>query len=729
MLNYNYDRKNNYYDIVYNTKDGVQRETHKFKPLRVVEDTNGKYTNLEGIQRFKICDGDYKNTHSMYTCLYRDKYKEPDYYLNTVLQLPEETLNKIITPNLIFYDIETNEYASKDYGKDKGRINSIAYIFDGKENVLVKGVDGTEREIIIKFLNYCDHNDVMGLVGFNSKEFDNPVLFNRAKALGIRSPSLNQYTNCNIDVMVLARVFQYVPKGQYISLENLALKLGLPGGKTDTGYYNPVTLYEQALNDPGAMETFKEYNIQDVRLTLECFEAMESEQQLNELFKQTLTPYNKVQYNSVLLNAYTCKEAMKDHKVINEPLNKPIKFKNNGGYNHDIGSDTLEIYNNIGVFDIVSYYPHLLQLIGADPTYEYPNINRTTGEIFKFEYVPNGYLSKLSKDLYESRAKTKQERDKYKPETEEYKRLDFEQQTKKIIVNSLYGVLNQKGNYYILKNELLGATITALGRDLLSHIIETFEGVYGKTDSVFIPLRDGVDPDVLLNALNQEINKFFKDKYNLDNATDNGQLVRFEVDDVLKQFIVKDKNNYVKVSQDGKVKLKGSSFINSRHSEFEGDVTQVILNGVIAGESKDAIVSDVLRFTGNTLKMGKPLDYYSYLLGLSEKQKNNLKHSGRSYMDKHNITYFYGFKYYACRVVGFIQDYIMYPKGYTVKDYILYKPFAYEQAINRLTETKIITKTEATKLKREYNVKKAINRKRDDGQVELHTPIKPRNTW
>ena len=64
-----------------------------------------------------------------------------------------------------------------------------------------------------------------------------------------------------------------------------------------------------------------------------------------------------------------------------------------------------------------------------------------------------------------------------------------------------------------------------------------------------------------------------------------------------------------------------------------------------------------------------------------------------------------------------------------IKDYILYKPFAYEQAINRLTETKIITKTEATKLKREYNVKKAINRKRDDGQVELHTPIKPRNTW
>lgn len=729
MLNYTYDKANNYYDIIYNTKDGIQRETYKFNPLKVVEDPDGVYTDLEETTRFSVCEGNNFKSRYMYTCLYSSKRKKTDYYLNSILQLPEDTINKIITPKLLFYDIETNEYASKDKGQNKGRINSIAYIFESKEHVLVKDVDGTEREILIKFFDYCNRNDIMGLVGFNSKEFDDPILFNRAKELGVKTYELSRYSNCNIDVMILARVFQYVPKGQYISLENLALKLGVSGGKTDTGYYNPVTLYEKALNDPEAMETFKEYNIQDVRLTVECFEGMESEQQLNELFKQTLTPYNKVQYNSVLLNHFTCKEAMRDRKVITKPLNKPIQFKNNGGYNHPTENNTLGIYTNIGVFDIVSYYPHLLQLIGADPTYDYENINRETGEIKKFKEVPNGYLAKLSKDLYESRAKTKQQRNEYKPDTEEYKRLDFEQQTKKIIVNSLYGVLTQKGDYYILKNELIGATITALGRDLLTHIIETFNGVYGKTDSVFIPLLGDTDPNELLDTLNNEINKFFKTKYNLDNTTSNGQLIRFEIDDVLKKFIVKDKNNYVKVLQDGAIKLKGSSFINTRHSEFERDITQTILNNVVAGKTKNDIVSNVLNFTQNTLDSGKPLDYYSYWLGLSEKQKNNLKHSGRSYMDIHNITYFYGFKYYVCRVVGFQQDYIMYPKGYNVTDYPLYKPFAYEQAINRLTETKIITKKESEIFKREYNVRKAINHKKDDNQTKLFTPIKPRSTW
>ena len=49
------------------------------------------------------------------------------------------------------------------------------------------------------------------------------------------------------------------------------------------------------------METFKEYNIEDVRLTIKCFKGMKSEQQLNELFKQTLTPYNKIQYNKYIV--------------------------------------------------------------------------------------------------------------------------------------------------------------------------------------------------------------------------------------------------------------------------------------------------------------------------------------------------------------------------------------------------------------------------------------------
>lgn len=722
MLNFNYNKERNTYNIIYNTDDGIKTLSETYEPLKVVEDPHGIYTNLDNSKTFSRANKDNESSADyMYTCLYNPKYNKPDYYLNTVLQ-HLEILDNIRSPRLLFYDIETNEYAVEDAGKDKGRINSIAYIFDNEEHILVKDIDGTEREILTKFFKYCQDKEVMGLVGYNSFKFDNLVLFNRARALNVDSKGL-QYNNCNLDVMELANIFQYIPKGQHMSLESLANKLGINEAKTDTSYYNPVTLYNDALKDPELMKTFKEYNIQDVRLTIKCFEGMESEQQLNELFKQTLTPFNKMQYNSTLLNCYTCKEALQDKKVINESVDTPIKFKNSGGFNYYKETDTLQQYNNVCVFDIVSYYPHLLQIIGADPTHEYSNINRSTGEISKFKEVPNGYLAKLSKDLYESRAKTKQERDKHKKDSEEYKTLDFEQQTKKIIVNSLYGVLSQKGNYYVLKNELIGATITALGRDLLNHIIETFNGVYGKTDSVFIPLLGDTDSKVLLDTLNQEINKYFKTKYNLENKTKDGQLIRFEIDDVLKQLIVKDKNNYIKVSENGNIKLKGSSFYNSQLSDFEQDLNQVIIEKLVDGSNQENIIKVLENFTETKLNEIQQLDYYSSLIGLSEKRKDQVKYSGRSYMDKHNIQYLYGFKYYICRVVGFQQDYIMYPKGYKVTDYELYRPYAYEMMANRLKNTKVISKSEAESLKQKHHVIKAKNNKVDKGQSNLFTPI------
>ena len=196
----------------------------------------------------------------------------------------------------------------------------------------------------------------------------------------------------------------------------------------------------------------------------------------------------------------------------------------------------------------------------------------------------------------------------------------------------------------------------------------------------------------------------------------------FELDDVLEKLIVKDKNNYIKVSENGSIKLKGSSFNNSKLSNFEKDLNRVIIEKLVPGAKTEDIIKTLEDFTETQLKENKPLDYYSYLIGLSEKSKNDLKYTGRLYMDEHNIEYLYGFKYYACRVTGFKQDYIMYPKGYTVEDYKLYKPFAFEQMADRLKNTKVINTSEANRLKQKHHVTKAKNNKINDNQTDLFTP-------
>ena len=391
MLNINHN-KNNKVSVQFNTKNGVKVELEEFKEL--------VHTKGNSI----VPD---------YTCLYENmKYgkKRFNYFLNTVLQLSENFINKLQFPKLVFYDIET------DRGADdlkNSEVNSIAWIDnDNEEYCLIKGVDGSEKEIIKGFIDYCNENNIMGVVGHNSYWFDNKIMIKRCKHHKINYNLF--YKHCNLDTMILASFLQFT-NNKYTGLNDLADLLSVEENKTDTGIYNPVTLYNEAIKEyengnEEKIKLFRKYNIQDVRLCKTCFEKMNVKPQLTELFKQSRCPFNKIQYNTVLLNHYTCKYLHSQNIKVSESVNTEIKFENAGGYNYYRESDELQVYNNVLIADIISYYPHLLMLINADPYNQYENINRETGEIKPFGKSDKvGLICELSKGLYESRAETKKE--------------------------------------------------------------------------------------------------------------------------------------------------------------------------------------------------------------------------------------------------------------------------------------------------------------------------------
>ncbi len=702
--------KNNTIKIVYNTVDGIKEEIKDYPVLKVKTDTGGNYKDLTGTEYNLIANtNDNENSILAYTCL-KNKYNKIDYFLNTVLELENKFIDDLVSPELIFYDIETD---STD--PETSKITSIAWVDkENKEYCYVHGVDGTETEIIQKFLDYCKDNKVMGLVGHNSFEFDNKVMIRRCKDLKISDYSIFYY-DCNLDTMILSNFLQYTPN-KMISLNNLAKLLKINDSKTNTGIYNPITLYYEALEDDNKLELFKKYNIQDVHLCKACFEAMNSLKQLEELFKQTLCPFKKLSYNQSLLNSFTCKYLYSNNIVVPESVNTPIEFENKGGYNYYKESEQLTIHKNVLVLDIVSYYPHLLMLIGADPTNEYKNVDRTTGTINKFEdNLIDGILGQLSKLLYESRAKIKKEMNQTTdPELKE--QLNHEQQAKKIIVNSLYGVLSQKKGYYVLKNELLGATITALGRDLLKNIVKNFNVLYAKTDSIFIPLKEDDKPKIILNQLNIYINKFFKENYNLENTTSNGQLVRFEIDSILDYLIIKDKNNYVKINN-GEFNFKGSSFTNAKMSPFENELTNNVLNELLKDNNID-IVDNAIKFTEQQLQ-DQDLNYFSKLVKLSKKQENNKIMKGRVFMEDNNIPYTFGFKYLSCRVEHPKYDYILYPPEYN-PDLTIKHEYVYELLCKQLKNMKIINHKKYNKLFKKF--------KNSNNQIKITDKTKPVKT-
>lgn len=712
MLNINKINRNKI-KLTYNTSNGVKTEKKNIKPLKIQRVKKGDYSTLNNI-KYNINPG--VNNYAFH-CLNNNST-----FLNTILQMREDFIKNLETPSIVFYDIETNEYSIPSENNEiskNARINSIAWIdnSNNEEYCLVKGIDGTEKEIIETFAKYCIDHNIMSLIGHNNFKFDNKVMITRMKALKIQE-GINIFDNdCNLDTMVLASFLQY-SNNKWINLNDLAELLGINDYKTDTGIHNPVTLYNKALqdNDDKQLQLFKEYNIQDVRLTKKCFESMNALPQLKELFKETLCPFNKMHYNQELLNSYTCKEALENHIVIPKSLNTRISFKNEGGLNLYEESTQLDIYENVVCFDIVSYYPHLLMLIGADPTEKYENINRETGEIKPFSKIPDGFLSKLSKKLYESRAKVKSSIEKTK-DKEKLEKLNHEEKSKKIIVNSLYGVLSQKKGNYILKNELIGATITKLGRDLLYNIFKEFNGIYAKTDSIFIQLKNNQTPEDLLSKLNNYINTFFNKKYNLNNIKEDGtQLIRFKIDSLLKKIIIKSKNEYVKIT-DNKYIMKGSTFKSSTLSPFENDLNKIVIDNLVTNNTKtDDILNIVETFVKNTLKKDKPLNYYSKLEKLSSKTKKHKIQNGLKYMDNNNIPYTFNYRYLYCRVQSDKYDYITYPKHYNPENLQINTNYVYDLMIKQLKKLKIINNEKENELKKKYNT------------IQKNTSKKPQNS-
>jgi DNA polymerase elongation subunit (family B) len=122
-------------------------------------------------------------------------------------------------------------------------------------------------------------------------------------------------------------------------------------------------------------------------------------------------------------------------------------------------------------------------------------------------YCKIGVLPSLELELLTKRDEMKKARDKFEPGTPEYRILESEQGIFKEVLNSLYGVSSFE--YFILFNQYVSASITAIARELIHHILENakfqkYVPRYGDTDSCFISLRGNTIQEVVEEA------KFFE---------------------------------------------------------------------------------------------------------------------------------------------------------------------------------------------------------------------------
>jgi len=119
----------------------------------------------------------------------------------------------------------------------------------------------------------------------------------------------------------------------------------------------------------------------------------------------------------------------------------------------------------------------------------------------------------------------------------------------KILANASYGVFSKARGSGV--NEVVSAYIFFRGNQVLNtvqRIVEQKYGrrvVYGDTDSVFIELREGDDPEKLAESINRDVKVVLGDSFNL------------KLEDVHDIIVVYGKKNYVALSKSGEVIIKG----------------------------------------------------------------------------------------------------------------------------------------------------------------------------
>lgn len=229
------------------------------------------------------------------------------------------------------------------------------------------------------------------------------------------------------------------------------------------------------------------------------------------------------QINSIMMRAYL----QNGHSLPKESEQEQYEGALTGG---NVG-----IYKNIFKVDVASLYPSIM--------IQY--------EVYDDQKDPNRYFLDLVKTLTEQRLQNKK---KAKDTGERYYK-DLEQ-SQKILINSCYGFLGSKG--LLFNSPKKASFVTEKGREILQQSIDwcrskNFTIVNYDTDSVAFTKHDqSFIPKEERNELLRELNSLYPEK------------IRFEDDGYYIHFIVSAAKNYILKSEDGKVKIKGSSLKDSK---------------------------------------------------------------------------------------------------------------------------------------------------------------------
>ncbi|MFW6448490.1 MAG: DNA-directed DNA polymerase [Halobacteriota archaeon] len=443
-----------------------------------------------------------------------------------------EPVDLAVDPRVFFFDIEVDD--RRGFPEDgEEPIISIAAHDSGTDGYLVwlfeapEGLDGAdvsldgfetlegdtavevrsfeaEAAMLDDFLSYVEASGVDLLSGWNADDFDVPYLLDRLDRLDPdadedlsieRLSRVGEVWRSNFgapdvkgrvvfDLLYAYRRTQFTELDSY-RLEDVAQEeLGVgkeryPGAIGDLWEEDPQRLLE--------------YNLRDVELCVELDRKQEVIAFWDEVRRLVGCQLADAPTPGDTVDMYILHKVHGDWVLPSRGRQQGEAYEGGAVFEPITG-----IRENVGVFDLASLYPNCMRTINASPetkvdpsTYEGETHRAPNGIHFRKE--PDGIIRSLVSELLEERDSLKVNRDTYRPDSEEFERLDRQQQSVKVIMNSLYGVLGWVR--FRLYDQQMGAAVTATGREVIQHTKRVVEDVnktviYGDTDSAMLSISD-----------------------------------------------------------------------------------------------------------------------------------------------------------------------------------------------------------------------------------------------
>jgi DNA polymerase elongation subunit (family B) len=329
-----------------------------------------------------------------------------------------------------------------------------------------------------------------------------------------------------VDLFFVVQKWDIAKKFSRYSLKTVIKEAGLE--RTDRVMVNAGQIYQywdRRHAEPSMWEEVKRYAEHDADDTLAVADMVldayfYSSSLIPFTFERMCLSSSGAQLNAIMLRHY-----LSNGKSVAKSSEK-VKYQG------AISFGKAGIFNNVFKIDVASLYPSII----------------SSFQLYDKKKDPDGIYLYMNNFFRTERLKYK----KLAKETGEeyYAAMDA---VYKALVNSVYGAAGASGCNY--NAPAIAAKVTEEGRNILMQSIAWAEAkgffvVNGDTDSISFTVPDS-DP-AYLKGLLAEVNGIMREG------------IRFEDDGFFPKFVILKAKNYIMLTQDGKIKLKGSALKSSK---------------------------------------------------------------------------------------------------------------------------------------------------------------------